>query len=335
MRRHVLPPLVSRRIGGLAIIWAVASACDDPCTRLGTDAPSEPLVRSGRVPGGLGSFAVIGDTQRTSLGECVLGREVNDDDAMALLEGIALWEPAFVVHLGDMVFKGRDPDHWRWFDARTRHFERTPILPVLGNHDVGGSPERSLPHVRARFPRLAEATWYADRYGPIGLIWLDSTDGRADWTGQLSFLSATLEEFDGDPEVDGVLVFAHHPPFTNSPVVEGDRRMRSDVVPLVCGARKALGLIAGHAHTYEHFVRDDCDGRTFLVSGGGGAPRPSTLRSGDDAEARDLYDGPAPRPLHALRLAPDEDGVAVEAAGIDDDDGQLAPFHTFRLDYRR
>ena len=67
-------------------------------------------------------FAIVGDLQRTSFWECVIGREVNDAETTAIVKAIALSDARFLVALGDMIFDGGSKEHWQWFDKT--------ILPI-------------------------------------------------------------------------------------------------------------------------------------------------------------------------------------------------------------
>jgi metallophosphoesterase superfamily enzyme len=82
-------------------------------------------------------FAVIGDFQRTAFQECVLGREVNDDETELIVAAVASSSPTFIAILGDLVFNGKDPQHWEHFDHVILPItkQNIPMFPVPGNHD--------------------------------------------------------------------------------------------------------------------------------------------------------------------------------------------------------
>src|SRR4051812_49040841 len=63
-----------------------------------------------------GTFAVIGDTQRTLPIERLLGREQNDAERPRLIDAIAKDRPDLLVHLGDAVADGASARSWRYFD---------------------------------------------------------------------------------------------------------------------------------------------------------------------------------------------------------------------------
>src|SRR5262245_12627543 len=76
-------------------------------------APSAPSQVSPEGP-----IVVLGDTQRTTWEEVLLlWREQNEAARLALIQKIAAEEqPAFVVHLGDMVESGGTARNWEYFD---------------------------------------------------------------------------------------------------------------------------------------------------------------------------------------------------------------------------
>lgn len=220
-----------------------------------------------------GPVIVLGDTQRTSWPEEALcGREQNEQPRRDLIAAIAAHErPAFIVHLGDMVVDGASPAEWRYFDhllspLRARHI---PIRPLLGNHDYWGNDRRALAAATERFPELS-THFYSDRYRGLGLIWLDSNLRGRRARGQERWLADTLAAFDCDARIRGVLVFTHHPPFTEGVGREPDDYVVERVLPAFRGSAKTLALLSGHVHGYERFADA---GKAFVVTGGAGGPR--------------------------------------------------------------
>jgi 3',5'-cyclic AMP phosphodiesterase CpdA len=247
---------------------------------------------------------VLGDTQRTTFPErLLLGREQNEHARRALIEKLAREErPAFVVHLGDLVSWGASAREWRYFDGLVAPLTALGIRirPVLGNHDYWGPRALALRCARRRFPELAPRTYTALRQGELGLLWLDSNLTGAAASEQLRWFQATLDSYERDPAVRGVLAFAHHPPFSNARRRQRTRPALAELLGPFCGAEKTLALLSGHVHGYERF---QLRGKTFIVSAGGGGPRVS-YRSGADARHPPAYataDG-TPRAFHYLVL---------------------------------
>jgi hypothetical protein len=225
-----------------------------------------------------GPIVVLGDTQRTSFFELLVGREQNEEARLALVQKIAAEErPAFVVHLGDMVARGADSAEWEYFDRLISPLTARGlrIFPVLGNHDYWGSDSAALRNARKRFPQLVN-TWYALQHHGLGLVWLDSNLEGEQAGKQAAWFERTLRGFDSNAEIRGVLVFSHHPAFTNGKGRAPDEYVTSALLPLFFKAKKPVAWLSGHVHGYEHFTANE---RTFLVSGGGGGPRVSYRNS--------------------------------------------------------
>jgi 3',5'-cyclic AMP phosphodiesterase CpdA len=182
------------------------------------------------------AFVVIGDTQRSLWAEeHLLGREQNELDRPRLIDQLAREEnPAFVVHLGDLV-AAASPPHWRYFDELMKPLAdaKIPILPVLGNHEYFGEGRDPSRSARRRHPELARGGHYAKRWGRLGLVWLDSnlTGRRA--TRQAEWLARTLTELEEAPGIAGTLVFIHHPPVTNGVDRSGHESVRDELLPVI------------------------------------------------------------------------------------------------------
>lgn len=266
-----------------------------------------------------GAIVVLGDTQRTSWGEVVfLGREQNEVARHALIQKIVAEErPAFVVHLGDMVDAGGADESWKYFDQLMAPLSarQIPIFPVFGNHDRCNSKRDLMRYAGARFPQLASEGYYSMKFGELGLIWLDSNlRGRAG-ARQGEWLERALAAFDQNAEVRGVVLFSHHPAYTNGMRRFGDRYVRDSVLPRMLAARKTLALVSGHVHGYERFY---VQGRHFVVSGGGGGPRVEYLLP-PNALYEPAYVTPtgSPRAFNYVVLQPTTDALTFTVKGLD------------------
>lgn len=289
-------------------------------------------------------FVVMGDTQRTLEYGRWLGKEVNDLERVQLVDELKASHLAFLVIVGDLVGFSSESSHWKFFDDlfRPLNEQGVPILPALGNHDyllplVGRAMKnfeaRFLPKNRDRDYRKIEFTddpkvdsekkshFYSRRYGSLGLIWLDTnfSNSSDDWKNQKRWFAKTLEEMESDKTIRGVLVFAHHPPYTNSSIVSDEVGVQRDLLPAFFASKKTIGYVSGHCHNYEHFIEQ---GKNFIVSGGGGGPRQS-LKEGGEAKHKDLFVGhfdgnpkDRVRPFHYLMLTPGPDGVHVDVRAV-------------------
>ena len=289
----------------------------------------EPLAGAG------GALTLLGDTQRTLFIERLVGREQNDAERAALVTDLLLQKPGLVVVLGDLTSAGGSRSRWDDFDELFAPLRAAgvPVLALLGNHDYWSGLEGALENAGARFPQLARSRWYARRWGRLALVMLDSNDaplGEARWAEQRSWYERTLAAFDGDPAIAGVLVLAHHPPFTNSRTTGDEEHVQRAFLPAFLASRKALAFITGHAHAYERFEER---GRAFVVTGGGGGPRVRLL-AGAEQRHKDLFAGPSPRPFHYLLVTQDTTGARVVVRGLDKGEDKGREIDSFTLPFR-
>jgi 3',5'-cyclic AMP phosphodiesterase CpdA len=264
-----------------------------------------------------GRFAILGDLQPTSPLE--RWRESNPQERRQIVREVARDRPDFVAALGDMVFCGSLDSQWRELERVCEPLLEAdvPVFPILGNHEYWVLGRRSLARFDARFPHLEGRRFYEVRYGPLAMLFLDSNRrslGAAAWERQLAWLRERLAAIDAGSETGGVLLFAHHPPFTNSTVVGDSRDVRRDIVPAFAAARKTLAIFSGHVHSYERFQRD---GKSYVVTGGGGAPRQRLYMGARRRHADDLFSGGAVRGFHYLRATLGTSRLDIEMRSLD------------------
>ena len=275
-------------------------------------------------------LAVVGDLQRTSALE--LWREQNDPERRAVVRAITQERPDLLAITGDLVFSGWSASAWADLDTLTAPLRAAgiPAFAALGNHEYWGGRSATA-HFFARFPDLEGQRWYTRAWGPLRFVVLDSNRGdlwEREWREQMRWFAATLAAFDADPEVRGVLVIAHHPPYTNSTVTGDELHMQRDIVPAFAAARKTLALLSGHVHSYERYERR---GKVFVVSGGGGGPR-ARLAVGDARRhTDDRFTGPPLRDFHFIVMTVTPDGIAAEVRGTPKGGTTFRPMDHFFL----
>jgi 3',5'-cyclic AMP phosphodiesterase CpdA len=224
--------LLRRRLLAAAVLGALA-VCSATTPRAAS-LPSEPLF----------TFALYGD--------CRDGNETHRRICASILAAA----PRFVVHSGDLVRRGDQPELWGKFHRITAPLRaKIPFHASKGNHDTSpdGAFERELKLERA-YRSVTE--------GPVEIFLLDSTALDA---AQLEWLDAALTRSTARRKI---AVF-HHPCFSMmAKRQDSAARMRQKLHDRFVKAR-LCAVLAGHDH---HFCTTERDGVRHVVSGGGGAP---------------------------------------------------------------
>jgi hypothetical protein len=314
---------LKRRLPAFLVAALTASCASPALPPLVTQAP--------RSVDPQGPIIVLGDTQRTSWAEELWGREQNERPRRQLMATIAAQErPAFVVHLGDMVVSGASPFEWRYFEHLVSPLTArgVRIRPVLGNHDYWGSDTVAVERATKseRFPELATRFYSATHRG-LGLIWLDSNLRGRRGRAQARWFRDTLAAFECSSSTRAVLVFTHHPPFTNGKGRHPDDYVREQLLPPFLLSAKARVMLSGHVHGYERFERA---GKAFVVTGGAGGARVEYENPGPGAE-QPSYHHPSDgrRPFNYVRITLAFDSLDFEARCLGAGNGCNAG----RLDY--
>src|SRR5215510_11608608 len=198
------------------------------------DTRVEPSRQCESIPYNKGRFAIIGDVQPTSKIE--FWRKSNARERVQLIQQITMEIPDFLAIVGDLVFCGSSAANWTAFDtlAAPLYDARVPVFPLLGNHDYGIVRHAALRHFFTRFPHLERCHWFSRTYGPLGLIFLDSNARRlsvVQWRKQVRWYKQEIQRFEQRPDIRGVLVLLHHPPYTNSILVSDDLAVQRAFVP--------------------------------------------------------------------------------------------------------
>jgi hypothetical protein len=253
-------------------------------------------------------FALVGDT-RPSIE--ILGAS-SGEERRAVAAEIARRRPAFVINSGDLVFDGGSPRAWAVFDSDQEPIRaaRIPYRPVWGNHEYFSSLPRARRYFADRFGELP--LWHAFDAGPLRLVGLDSNESQltpSQRREQETWLRRTLEDAEADPSIRWVGLYFHHPPFTNCTHHAPSAHARAAFFEGTARFRKARLFMVGHVHSYERFL---LDGRTLIVSGGGGAPLFGVETDPAKWLTRPEYRGPRIRPYHFVEIEVRDDRLRGE-----------------------
>lgn len=199
------------------------------------------------------SFLVYGDTR------------THYDRHALVTARMAEEEAAFVVHTGDLVEFPVQGEWDSFFLSGKKLFLRMPFYPVLGNHERNHQSYYDL-FVLPEGGGRENAQWWAIFWGDVLLVGLDSNTPYLKLTGlkeQTAWLEGVLSQ-----EARYKFVFLHHPLWSSDVNYSGDEGLAALWHPLFL-EYGVTAVFAGHAHSYEHIVRD---GVHYIVTGGGGAP---------------------------------------------------------------
>lgn len=212
------------------------------------------------------SFVVIGDTQQMPPVDWIVSG--GSKKRSRVRDEIRRLQPQFTVLAGDVVGEGFYKPFWRKF---RREYAGLPIWPVLGNHDLHGPNGLDLGYYFETFPHVGWRRWYAVRQPPLAFLMLDSNLGEMsaeEGERQTEWLGRELDRAEADPEVRGVVLVTHHPPFSTN-FGGGSEAVRTRFWDAAAKRSKFLAFFSGHHHAYQ---RIQVGPRAAFVSGGGGAP---------------------------------------------------------------
>jgi len=269
-------------------------------------------------------LSIVGDTQRVLLVErLAFFRETNDAERSRLASTLLAEQLDAVIHVGDVVGCVGSARHWKRFDRDypPRVRSQRPFLVCRGNHDVGGLLWGSARPFDERFPGVVAGLRLVD-IGNVRAILIDTNAdsvGSDRWAKQKQDFAHAVRDADENPTIDHVLVFGHHPPFTNGRWHPPSLGAREAFVEAFLGARKTRAFFSGHVHGYERFTRD---GRRFIVTGGGGGARFTHLHGADHILTPDI-DLTDPHPFHYVVLEATPGSLCAFVLGFDTIDQEL------------
>jgi predicted phosphodiesterase len=238
------------------------------------------------------SFLVYGDTR------------THYDRHALVTARMAEEEAAFVVHTGDLVEFPTTEEWDSFFLSGEKLFLRMPFYPVLGNHERNHRSYYDLFVLPPGGGRENEQ-WWAIFWGDVLLVGLDSNTPYLKLTGlqaETAWLEGVLSQ-----EARYKFVFLHHPLWSSDVNYQGDEGLAALWHPLFL-RYGVTAVFMGHAHNYEHIVRDGVD---YIVTGGGGAPLSplSPERVEGSVFGVDFV-------LHYVRVQVGEDEVTVEMVPV-------------------
>lgn len=257
---------------------------------------------------------IIGDLQPTTwFEEKFLRRSQNDSIRERMIDRVVEEDPELLLMLGDYVGAGEREEEWRKFDSLMAPICRhdIPTYAVIGNHDYGLLGSEGIAHCARRFPNVTVLPSLVFLADSVAMVVVDSnleTLPEKLRRHQERRYREIMKRLDRSPSVKGIIVASHHPPFTNADLPINPA-VRETFVPPFMEAKKALLFLSGHIHSYERF---EIDGKTFVVSGGGGGPRRKVDTSASRPVRTDQYRKGIWRYHHYVDLQVRPEGIRGE-----------------------
>jgi acid phosphatase type 7 len=247
------------------------------------DLPVGPLIRY-RVRSALGTtpdhhfrigapegkrfrFAAFGDTRN--------GHGVH----RSIVEAIDREQVEFTVHTGDMVERGGRQDQWmRFFQIERPLLVDTPIMPLVGNHDVSGRDYFRQYFLHALWSNNEH--YFVRDWGNLRVVGVDTGIECREGCSQYYFAERALAE--GARQGKLMVMAMHYPPYSS-----GQHGSSAEVQGPVSTLARRHGVelvLTGHDHNYER--TESIDGTTYVVTGSSGAPIRAVRPRWFTAEAR-------------------------------------------------
>lgn len=240
----------------------------------------------------------------------ILDRNNNESARDKIFSEILSTKPKAVFHFGDLVSFGFSNSDWFSIDKFTEALSDSGIgfYPTLGNHELFIYPKVGEKNFISRYPSYSK-TGYSVRKGSLSIILLNSNFSDLGEEGiikQQNWYKKELKKLDNDSTISSIIVGSHHPPFTNSTIVNPDEDVKENFVPPFIVSKKGKVFLSGHSHAFEHF---NYEGKDFLVLGGsGGLQQP--LSVGNAAKWKDIYNSKTEiRNFHYIELATENDSL--------------------------
>jgi acid phosphatase type 7 len=174
-------------------------------------------------------------------------------------------QPAFILHTGDLVDRGKDYAVWskEFFKPLADVIDEVPLFSVMGNHEEDGT------NYLVYFHQPGNGLWYSFDAGPVHVLALDY---RFEKTSNAQFKFASNDLMTA--RAPWKIVMCHHPMFNVGGHMAGWGH--TNYLPLFHQAKVDL-VLGGHSHLYERFRPVRATARpeewpiTCITTGGGGA----------------------------------------------------------------
>lgn len=262
-------------------------------------------------------FHALGDS---GVGHAEDAERVAEDMTTDYRPGAGGLNPAFLFHLGDIVYGSDKAKHYaeRFYQPYRRYPGK--IIAIPGNHDgetkspddapslkdfqlnfcaetAAVPPQAATSGIFRETMTLPGAYWmldapflriiglYSNRLENPGFLEGLTGDGKPD-TAQTDWLAKTLKAVAESPDKKALVIATHHPPYSQGGH-SGSAEMRATIDAICTAAGVTPDLfLSGHAHNYQRYTRRTAGRQVpYVVGGTGGAsPQHVTDATGQPAE---------------------------------------------------
>lgn len=248
-------------------------------------------------------FHALGDS---GVGQATEAETISDEMATDYAAGAGGLNPAFLFHLGDVIYGPDKGAHYA--DRFYRPYRHYPgkVVAIPGNHDgeeTSPVDSPSLKDFQANFcattaavpPAAASNGIYRETMTQPGVYWMMDapfvriiglysnrlenpgylnaiTSGKAD-SSQLDWLKKTLGTIAKQKDKKALVIATHHPPYSQSGH-SGSTDMNTSIDAACTAAGVTPDLfLSGHAHNYQRYTRRFGGKQIpYIVVGTGGMP---------------------------------------------------------------
>jgi len=281
------------------------------------------------------NIIVVSDTQSPIwVEELFLSSNNNEIARDSLFNHIVESRPNAIFHLGDLVSFGFSDASWEAIDSFLNKLSKfqIPFYPTLGNHELMIFSDDGEENFINRFPFYSK-TGYIEKIGPTAFLLLNSNISELsdeEINKQQIWYKNQLALCQSDSTIDAIIVGCHHPPFTNSTIVNSDEDVQKYFVPDFLKTEKCKLFLSGHSHSFEHFIKS---GKDFLVIGGGGGLQHPLYR-GQESLHTDSYEGALnQRIFHYLNCQIDKNGMHIEIKMLSPDFSTIDTIYNIKYNF--
>lgn len=177
-----------------------------------------------------------------------------------IIRALKKYNPDLILYLGDHTMFGINAFQWRWlYHILGPISKNTPILGVVGNHDLKTAPEdKDKPEKRGYFYRTyvnypENKAYYSVTINNIQVLAFDFGQPIEAGSPEYNYMVEKIQE--NTPNQELVCMW-HVSPYTTMLPSEKVQNMRDLIIPKIeqKGGRLWFG---GHEHAYQHFLVND------------------------------------------------------------------------------